>query len=57
MPAKVHALALRLAGHVDGEERDHEGGKVGEEMGGVRGDGQRVGHHPAHNFTFSVERD
>ena len=47
VPAKVHGFGGGSLGQPDGEERDHEGGQVREEVGRVRGDGQAPGHVPA----------
>ena len=50
MPSERHPLAGRLAGHVQGKQGDHEAGKVGQEVGGVGGDGEAVGEHTAHDL-------
>ena len=42
--------------HPDGKQRDHEGGKVCEEMGGVRGDGEAVGEDAPHHLGRHEEQ-
>ena len=50
VPPKGHLLGLGLGGHPDGKQGDEEGGKVREHVSCVRGDGQGVAEHPAHDL-------
>ena len=45
VPAEAHALGWRPSGHVDGEEADHEAGKVCHQVGSIGSDGQTVRQH------------
>ena len=55
VPAEGHPLRPRLGGHPDGEDGDHEGGEVGQEVGGVSGDGERVGEDSANHLDRHEE--
>ena len=50
MPAEAHAGGGRTGGDVEREQRDHEGGEVGEQVRRVGEDRQRVRHEAAHHF-------
>ena len=50
MPAEAHAGGGRARGDVECEQRDHEGGEVGEQVRRVGEDRQRVRHEAAHHF-------
>ena len=56
MPAEGHLPALGPGRHPDGHQRDHEGGEVCEEMGGVRGDGEAVGEDAPHHLGRHEEQ-
>ena len=53
MPSEAHPLAPGFGGHVDGDQGDHEGGEVGEEVGRVGLYSQGVGHHSSHHLNFN----
>ena len=56
VPPEGHLLGLGLGCHPDGKQGDEEGGKVCEEMSSVRGDGQGVAEHPAHDLGDHEEQ-
>ena len=55
VPTKGHLLGLGLPCQPDGEQGDEEGGEVREHVGRVRGDGQGVAEHAAHDLRDHEE--
>lgn len=46
VPAEIHGFGGGAGGHPEGEEADHDAGEVGQEVGGIRQDGQAVRQVP-----------